>query len=296
MQGFAMNIRRPVFQDRRVREALGYALDFEWSNRTLFHSQYTRTRSYFDNSELAARGKPSPEELALLEPWRGKIPDEVFTTEYNPPKTDGSGNWREGQRAATQLLRAAGYKIENQKLTGPDGKALEFEILLGNPQFERIVLPYVENLRRLGVVPRVRTVDPAQYQKRMDDYDFDMTVESFGQSESPGNEQRSYWGSQAADNRGEQNAIGIKNPAVDALIDLIIQAPDRQSLVTSTRALDRILQWGFYVVPNWHIESVRVAYWDKFTRPPVMPRGGYDQSSWWVDQQKEAALRAKRGR
>jgi microcin C transport system substrate-binding protein len=146
------------------------------------------------------------------------------------------------------------------------------------------------------VVPRVRTVDPAQYQKRMDDYDFDMTVESFGQSESPGNEQRSYWGSQAADNRGEQNAIGIKNPAVDALIDLIIQAPDRQSLVTSTRALDRILQWGFYVVPNWHIEAVRVAYWDKFTRPPVMPRGGYDQSSWWVDQQKEAALRAKRGR
>jgi len=296
MQGFAMNIRRPMFQDRRVREAVGYALDFEWSNRTLFYNQYKRTRSYFDNSELAARGTPSAEELKLLEPWRGKIPDEVFTTEYNPPKTDGTGNWRDGQRAATRLLREAGYKVENQRLVGPDGKALEFEILLGNPQFERVVLPYVENLKRLGVAARVRTVDPAQYQKRIDDYDFDMAVESFAQSESPGNEQRSYWSSQAADRRGEQNIIGIKSPAVDAMIDRIIEAPDRQSLVTATRALDRILQWGFYVVPNWHIEVVRVAYWDKFSRPSVAPRVGFDGSTWWVDPQKDAALKAKRGR
>lgn len=296
MQGYAMNTRRPVFQDRRVREALGYALDFEWSNRTLFYGQYKRTRSYFDNSELGARGLPSPEELKLLEPWRGKVPDEVFTTEYNPPKTDGSGNWRDGQRAATRLLQQAGYKVENQKLVGPQGQPLEFEILLGNPQFERVTLPYVENLKRLGVNARVRTVDPAQYQKRVEDYDFDMIVESFGQSESPGNEQRNYWSSEAADIRGGDNTIGIKDPAIDALTTLIIQAPDRDSLVTRTRALDRLLQWGYYVVPHWHLEVVRVASWDRFSWPSVTPRAGFDLSTWWVDAQKDAALRAKRGR
>jgi microcin C transport system substrate-binding protein len=296
MQGFAMNIRRPVFQDRRVREALGYAFDFEWSNRTLFYNQYTRTRSYFDNSELAAKGLPSPDELKLLESWRGKVPDEVFTKEYNPPKTDGSGNWREGQREATRLLREAGYKVENQRLVGPNGQPLEFEILLGNPQFERVTLPYVENLKRLGITARVRTVDPAQYQKRIDDYDFDMEVESYPQSESPGNEQRSYWSSQAADQRGEQNTIGVKDPAVDAMIDAIIQAPDRAALVTRTHALDRLLQWGFYVVPNWHLTYDRVAHWDRFSWPKVTPKIGADTSTWWVDPQKDAALKAKRGR
>ncbi|HEX9463544.1 MAG TPA: extracellular solute-binding protein [Alphaproteobacteria bacterium] len=296
MQGYVMNIRRPVFQDRRVREALTYPLDFEWSNRTLFHNAYRRTRSYFDNSELTARGMPSPDELKLLEPWRGKIPDEVFTTEYNPPKTDGSGNWRDGQRIATRLLREAGYKVVNERLVGPDGQPLEFEILLDNPQFERVTLPYVENLKRLGVAARVRTVDPAQYEKRMDDYDFDMTVGVFPQSDSPGNEQRDFWSSQAADIRGEPNYIGIKEPAVDALIDQIIQAPDRESLVMRTRALDRLLQWGYYVVPHWHTEVARVAYWDRFARPQVTPKAGYDPSTWWVDPQKDAALKAKRGR
>jgi microcin C transport system substrate-binding protein len=296
MQGYAMNTRRPMFQDRRVRAAMTYALDFEWSNRTLFHGAYKRTRSYFDNSELAARGTPSAEELKLLEPFRGRVPDEVFTTEYNPPKTDGSGNWRDGQRAATRLLQEAGYKVVNQKLVGPDGQPLEFEILLDNPQFERITLPYVENLKRLGVNARVRTVDPAQYQKRMDEYDFDMTVAVFPQSESPGNEQRNYWSSEAADVRGGDNLLGVKDPAVDAIVNQIIGAPDREGLVMRTRALDRLLQWGYYVVPHWHTEVARVAYWDRFSHPGVTPKVGFDPTTWWVDPQKDAALKAKRGK
>ncbi len=296
MQGYAMNTRRPMFQDRRVRAAMTYALDFEWSNRTLFYNAYKRTRSYFDNSELAARGTPSPEELKLLEPWRGKVPDEVFTTEYDPPKTDGSGNIRENLRTALRLLQEAGYKVQNGQMVGPGGQPLAFEILLDNPQFERVTLPYVENLKRLGVAARVRTVDPAQYQKRMDEYDFDMTVAVFPESDSPGNEQRSYWTSQAADTRGADNLVGVKDPAVDAIVNLIIGAPDRQSLVMRTRALDRLLQWGYYVVPHWHTEVARVAYWDRFSHPRVAPKVGFDQTTWWVDPQKDATLKAKRGR
>jgi len=295
MQGFAMNLRRPVFQDRRVREALTYAFDFEWSNRNLFYGAYTRTRSYFDNSELAATGLPSPEELKLLEPLRGQIPDEVFTKEYNPPKTDGTGNWRDNQRVAVRLLNEAGYKVQNQVRVGPDGKPLSFEILLNSPQFERIVLPYAENLKRLGIDVRVRTVDTAQYQRRMDEFDYDMTVEVFGQSESPGNEQRDYWGSEYADVQGSRNTLGIKSKAIDTLVEAIIAAPDRDNLVTRTRALDRVLQWGFYVVPNWHSRVARIAYWDRFSRPKELSKFGYLGSTWWIDPQKDAALRQKRG-
>ncbi len=295
MQGYVMNTRRPMFRDSRVREALTYAFDFEWSNRTLFHNAYTRSRSYFDNSELAATGLPSPDEMKLLEPWRGKIPDRVFTAEYDPPKTDGTGNWRDNQRVATRLLREAGYRVVDQKLVGPDNSPLEFEILLDNPQFERVTLPYVENLKRLGINARVRTVDPAQYQKRLDEYDFDMTVGVFPQSESPGNEQRNYWSSAEANERGGRNFAGVKDPAVDALVNLIVQAPDRAALVTRTHALDRLLQWGFYVVPHWHATVDRVAYWDRFSRPEVTPRSGFDFTTWWIDPQKDASLRQRRG-
>jgi microcin C transport system substrate-binding protein len=295
MQGFAMNLRRPIFQDRRVREALSYAFDFEWSNRNLFNGAYTRTRSYFDNSELAATGLPSPEELKLLEPLRGQIPDEVFTKEYQPPKTDGTGNWRENQRIATRLLREAGWRVVDQKLVDAQGKQMSFEILLNSPQFERIALPYVENLKRLGIDARVRTVDTAQYQRREEEFDFDMTVEVFAQSESPGNEQRDYWSSESADVRGSRNIIGIKSKAIDTLVEAIIAAPDRDSLVTRTRALDRVLQWGHYAVPNWHSRVARVAYWDRFSRPKELSKYGYLGSTWWVDPQKDAALRQKRG-
>jgi microcin C transport system substrate-binding protein len=295
MQGFAMNIRRPIFQDRRVRQALGYAFDFEWSNKNLFNGAYTRTRSYFDNSELAATGLPSADELKLLEPLRGQIPDEVFTKEYQPPQTDGSGNWRDNQRIATRLLSEAGWKVVNQKLVDPQGKQMSFEILLNSPQFERIVLPYVENLKRLGIDARIRTVDTAQYQRREDEFDFDMTVDVFAQSESPGNEQRDYWGSASADVTGSRNTVGIKSKAIDTLVDAIISAPDRAALVTATRALDRVLQWEYYVIPNWHSRVARIAYWDRFARPKELSKYGYLGSTWWVDPQKDAALRQKRG-
>jgi microcin C transport system substrate-binding protein len=290
MQGFAMNIRRPLFQDRRVREALGYAFDFEWSNKNLFYGQYTRTASYFSNSELASRGLPEGEELAILEKYRGHIPDEVFTKPYMPPTTDGSGNNRDNLRKGAQLLKEAGWTVQNGRLVNAQGQPFEFEILLSSPDFERIAQPFARNLERPGVPARIRTVDPAQYQNRMDNYDYDMTVEVFGQSLSPGNEQRDFWSSASADIPGGRNTIGIKDPVVDDLVNLVISAPTRESLVARTRALDRVLLWGYYVIPHWHIRSFRVAYWNMFGRPAEFPKYGFASDAWWVDQQKLAAL------
>lgn len=291
MQGFVFNTRRPFFADPKVREALAYAFDFEWSNKTLFYDQYARTRSYFMNSELEAKGLPSPEELKLLEPLRGQIPDEVFTKEYNPPKTDGSGNIREGLRTALGLLKQAGWSVKDGKLTNEkSGERMAFEILLVSPQFERIALPFAENLKRLGVEASVRTVDTAQFQKRSDEFDFDMVVESWGQSESPGNEQRDFWSTYAADHQGSQNSAGIKSKAIDQLIELLIAAPDREALVTRTRALDRVLQWGHWVIPHFHTNVDRIAYWDKFGRPEVTPKQGVQIDAWWIDPDKAATL------
>jgi len=295
MQAFVYNLRRPVFADRRVRQALAYAFDFEWTNKNMFFGAYTRTKSYFSNSELASSGPPSPDELKVLEPLRGKVPEEVFTKEYAPPATDGSGMIREGAREALRLLGQAGWSVKGQRLASARGEPMQFEILLSDPTWERIALPFVKNLERLGVAARVRVVDSAQYQKRAEDFDFDMTVEVFGQSLSPGNEQRDFWGSAAAGTKGSRNVIGIKDPAVDRLIDLVIQAPDRKSLVARTRALDRVLLWGHYVIPHWHIQAWRVAYWDKFVRPGVAPKYALGFDTWWVDARKEAALAARRG-
>ena len=295
MQAFVMNLRRPLFQDRRVREALGLAFDFEWSNQALFHGQYTRSRSFFENSELAATGLPTPEELAILEPLRGKIPDEVFTTEFTVPTTDGTGNNRENLRRASELLAEAGWKTENGKLV-KDGKPFAFEILLANPQFERIVLPYAKTLERLGIDARVRTLaDTSQYRVRADEFDYDMIVGGWGQSESPGNEQRDFWGSEAAQRKGSRNAAGIADPAVDAIVDGLIAAPDRASLVTHARALDRVLLWNHYVVPNWYIGTDRVVYWNRFGRPSVVPKNGVQLDAWWVDPAKAAALESRTG-
>jgi microcin C transport system substrate-binding protein len=295
MQGFVYNTRRPLFQDRRVRQALAHAFDFEWSNKNLFHGQYARTKSYFSNTELASRGLPSPEELKVLEPFRGKVPEEVFTREYQPPVTDGSGNIREGARDAVNLLKEAGWVVKGQKLVNDRGEPFQFEILIQDPQWERIALPFAKNLERLGITARVRTVDAAQYEKRTEDFDFDMTVDLLPQSLSPGNEQRDFWGSPAADTRGSRNTAGIKDPVVDKLIDLVIQASDRAALVTRTRALDRVLLSGHYVIPHFYLQAYRIAYWDKFGRPARSPKYSLGFDSWWVDPKKEAALSRRKG-
>jgi microcin C transport system substrate-binding protein len=295
MQGFGFNLRRPIFQDPRVREALAYAFDFEWSNKNLFYGAYQRTRSYFDNSELAATGLPTGEELKILDQFRGQIPDALFTKEYDPPKYDGSGDIRAGLLAALKLLQEAGWTFKGERLVNAKtGQPFEFEILLDNPQFERIVLPMVANLRRLGITARVRTVDTAQYQRRMDTFDFDMTVVLFPESLSPGNEQRQFWGSRAADELGSQNLLGIKSKVIDTLIEELVHAPDRASLVAYVRALDRVLQHGYYVIPNFHLAAYMVAYWDKFGRPTVSPKYGLGLDTWWVDPVAEKALAARK--
>jgi microcin C transport system substrate-binding protein len=294
MQGYVINTRRTLFRDRRVREALGWAFDFERSNQTLFYGQYKRTRSYFDNSEMAARGLPSAAELELLEPYRDQLPPEVFTTEYNPPATPGDGRIRDNLRRAYELLTAAGWQVESNRLVHTEtGQPFEFEILLVSPLFERITLPYKQNLERLGINVRVRTVDTAQYIKRLETYDYDMIVFRWGLSQSPGNEQLNYWGSSAAQQDGSRNFAGISSPVVDALLEKLISADDRDSLVTVCRALDRVLQWGFYVVPHWHIDYDRVLFWDKFGRPGITPAAGVQFGTWWVDSEREARLRGR---
>ena len=297
MQGFVFNTRRSIFKDPRVRRALAYAFDFEWTNKTLFYGAYTRTESYFANTELAARGLPGPKELELLEPFRDRLPPEVFTEEYRAPRTDGSGNIRKNLRIALRMLREAGWEVQDGVLTNREtGEAMRFEILLVSPAFERIAGPFVRNLKRLGIEARIRTVDTSQYQNRLDDFDFDMIVTVWGQSLSPGNEQRNYWSCEAAETPGSRNYAGICDPAVDYLIDRIIQAPTREDLVVATRALDRVLLWGHYVIPHWHTRVIRVAYWDKFGRPQITPRYGLDLFAWWVDPAKQAALEAAGGK
>lgn len=292
MQGFVYNLRRPIFRNRALREALNYAFDFEWTRKNLFYDNYFRTESYFPNSELAARGPISDAERALLEPFRDRLPREVFERVYEAPKTDGSGNIRENLRRAFEILKAGGYEVRQGKLVElASGRPVTFEILLDQGGlFERIVGPFVKNLERLGVEARIRAVDDAQYQRRLEDFDFDMVVAVFPQSLSPGNEQRNFWGSAAARQSGSRNLIGLEDPVVDFLIDKIIQAPDREALITACRALDRVLIWGHYVIPHWHNRETWIAAWDKFARAPQNPRYGIDIFSWWIDPAKERAL------
>jgi microcin C transport system substrate-binding protein len=296
VQGFGFNLRRNAFRDRRVREALGYAFDFEWMNLNLFYGEYTRTRSYFENSELAATGLPTPAELEILEPLRGRIPDEVFVAEYQPPKTDGSGAIRSNLRRATELLSEAGWKINDGKLIEvATGKSMSFEILLHDPSFERIALPFKKSLSRLGIDATVRTVDTAQYRRRTDVYDFDMTLIRIGQTQSPGNEQREFWSSESAKREGGRNLMGIESPAIDELIEIVIAAKSREDLVTRVHALDRVLQWGFYLVPHWYVTADRLLYWDRFGKPKIAPSQGLAIDTWWYDKAKAQRLDAARG-
>ena len=298
MQGFWFNTRLSKFADPKVRYALAHAFDFEWTNANLFYGQYTRSTSYFSNTELASSGVPQGREREILEAFRGQIPEEVFAAEYAPPGTDGSGNIRQNLRVAARMLKDAGWVVTDGKLThAASGETLSIAFLINNsPSWERIIGPYIQNLERLGVAGAIQIVDTSQYQNRVREYDFDVIVILRGQSLSPGNEQRNYWTSAAADEPGARNYAGIKNPAIDALVDQLINAPDRQTLVATTRALDRVLLWGHYVVPHWHIRAYRVVYWNKFGKPAMSPKympqpWQYFPDTWWVDAEKEAALK-----
>ena len=295
MQAFIFNTRRPLFRDRRVREALAYAFDFEWTNPTLFFDQYTRNDSYFENSELASSGRPEGRELEILAPYRGRVPDEVFDATFSVPVTDGSGWPRDNLATALEILGSAGWAIDGAGTLRSEesGAAFVFEMLLVSPDFQRIVLPMARNLKRLGIEMKVRLVDSSQYINRYRSKDFDMLSAGWGQSDSPGNEQRDYWSSAAAEAPGSRNLAGIEDPVIDELIELLIQAPSREELIVRTRALDRVLLWGFYVIPAYHLQSDRILYWDKFAFPPEPPKNGTSISFWWFDEAKASALAAK---
>jgi microcin C transport system substrate-binding protein len=297
MQGFAYNLRRDLFKDPQVRRALDYAFDFEWSNKTLFYGQYSRTGSYFENSELASTGLPKGDELAVLQEYQDRLPPDVFSKAYSNPKNDGSGNIRANLRIANKILREAGWRVDRKTriLTHEKTKKqMSFEVLLVSPLFERVALPFKKNLKRLGIDLRVRTVDTAQYQQRVQNFDFDLIVMSWGQSDSPGNEQRDFWGTTAADRVGSRNFTGLKNAVVDDIIEKLIAAPDRKSLVTYTRALDRVLLSQHIVIPHWHIPYDRVVHWNKFGRPAVTPKSGVQFMSWWVDRGKADGLQRRK--
>jgi len=282
-QGFFINTRREPFKDKRVREALDLAFDFEWSNKNLFFNSYKRTQSFFENSEMKATGLPGPAELKLLEPYRDRLAPEVFGEPYTPPVTDGSGRNRDNLRRAKELLDAAGY--------GKGGKVLNVEILSFESGFERIILPYVDNLKRIGVNASLRSVDPAQYERRMKAFDFDMSIERYGLRLTPGVELKSYWGSAAAGMDGSFNLAGIKDPVIDALTDKVVEAKSRGDLIAATRALDRVLRAGHYWVPQWYKASHSLAFWNKYSRPEVKPK--YDPGvidTWWFDAQKAGKL------
>ena len=290
MQGFVFNIRKPMFQDVRVRKAISLLMDFEWTNKQLFNGAYTRTRSYFENSDMAATGLPSPAELAILEPLRGRIPDEAFTQAFAPAKTDASGMIRTQQREAYQLLQEAGWRIVDDKMVDTTGKPVSIEFMLAQTDFERILLPFKRNLADLGIELVIRRVDVSQYVNRVRSRDFDMMVGSFPQSSSPGNEQREFWQSSSADKPGSRNYIGLKDPAIDELVEQLINADSRNSLVAHAKALDRVLQFGYYVIPNWHIKTYRVAYWNHLGHPKVPPRYDVGIATWWIKPDQAPAV------
>jgi microcin C transport system substrate-binding protein len=291
-QGWFLNTRRSKFQNVKLREALIYAFDFEWTNRSIMYGSYDRTHSVFQNSDLMAKGKPSDDEMKLLEPFRGKVPDEVYGEPFVPPVTDGSGNDRNLLRHATRLLNEAGYPVKNGKRVTPNGERLTIEFLLEEPSFQAHHMPFIKNLAVLGIDANIRMVDPVQLKSRTNDFDFDVVIQRFGFSTVPGESLRSYFSSRAAGIKGSQNLAGISDPVIDALIDTIIAAPTRPELVTACRALDRVIRSGRYWVPHWYKASHWIAYWDMFNRPaqgkPKYARG--IPETWWYDPAKAAQL------
>jgi microcin C transport system substrate-binding protein len=323
MQAFAFNTRRPQLQDPRVRQAFNLLFNFEEANKSLFNGSYVRLDSYFANSDLQSTGLPQGRELEILNEVKDEVPPEVFTTEYKNPVNSQEGDFRKHQQDALKVFEAAGWKIRSETVEDPHcgfwckakqaiglasastarvlrndkGEQMLVEFLINDDTFERIILPYVQNLEALGIKATVRTVDDAQYQLRVDNRDFDIIVSSFGQSNSPGNEQREFWGSAAADKPSSRNVIGIKNPAIDKLVDKIVFSKDRADLVAATHALDRVLLWNYYVVPHWYFPYDRLAYWDIFGRPDKLPSMGAALTQvWWYDADKAKAVQAAKGK
>ncbi|MFV0295403.1 MAG: extracellular solute-binding protein, partial [Hyphomicrobiaceae bacterium] len=298
-QGYFMNTRREKFKDIRVRQALGLAFDFEWTNKNFFYNLYTRTESYFENSDMKATGMPGPAELALLDPFRDKVPPAVFGEAIKPPVSDGSGTDRKLLREAQKLLIAAGWKLDTSGrgpavLRNAKGEAFEIEFLNTGPTMERILAPYVKNLGLIGIRSTIRTVDSAQYERRVKSWDYDVITSRFTMGLTPGVELFNYWGSESANSEGSRNLSGIKDPVVDALIEKVIVAKSRPQLVAATRAIDRVLRAGYYWVPHWYKASHTIAYWDKFDRPKVKPKyalGVID--TWWYDPAKAEKLKSR---
>lgn len=289
MQGFVFNTRRALFQNPQVRQALGLALDFEWTNTTLFFDQYTRSNSYFSNSDLAATGLPGSAELELLAPFKDQLPPEVFSTPITPSATTPPGSLRTNLRLAKKLLSEQGWQVKNGVLTSDNGTPFTFEILLVSPSFERVMAPYVKNLAKLGIKADYRTIDPALYSDRVKNFDFDMVVNVYGQSQSPGNEQRDFWSSTSASRKGSRNLAGINSPVVDSLVESIVYADTQDDLTAACKALDRVLWYGYYVVPNWYLASHRLAYNAQFNMPKTLPLyyNPYQLLfSWWVEPSK----------
>lgn len=323
MQAFVFNLRRKQFQDPRVRHAFNLLFNFEETNSKLFYGLYQRVGSFFENSELQSRGLPEGRELELLNNIKSEVPPEVFTTTWSNPTNKAEGDYRKHQQEALKLFEAAGWKITSEKVNDPNcgwfcesmqaiglssastaralrnanGERMTVEFLLDGDTFERIVMPYIKNLESLGIQATVRVVDSSQYKQREDKRDFDVIVDNFAQSDSPGNEQREFWGSAAADKDGSRNTAGIKNPAVDKLVDKIVFATDRAELVAATHALDRVLLWNYYVVPHWHYPYERIAYWDIFGRPEKLPsQTSAPVQIWWYDADKAKAVQAERAK
>ncbi|MCB1479168.1 MAG: extracellular solute-binding protein [Tepidamorphaceae bacterium] len=291
MQAFVFNTRLKKFADPRVRQAFNYAFDFEWMNENVFFDQYKRTESYFQNSELQATGLPGPKELELLEPLRDKIPPEVFTEEYHNPVGGGPKAMRGNLREAKKLLEEAGWTIQDRVLKNADGETMTLEFLTVSPDSERIIAPYIQSLERLGIKGTIRVVDSSQYQARTDGFDFEVITGQFAQSLSPGNEQRDYWSSASADRRGSRNLIGIKDEAVDTLVEAIVFAKDRETLVAACKALDRVLLWNHYVVPQFYSPDIRTARWNRFSRPETMPDYRFTTDTWWWDAEKAGSIK-----
>jgi len=297
MSGFVFNTRRAKFSDPRVRRALAYAFDFEWTNATLFHGFYTRTQSNFANSELASLGLPDGRELAILESYREQLPEEVFTQSYRAPSTNAdsvtgeAGSLRTNLRIARHMLREAGWTIDDGRLVHDvTGERMEIEFLLARPSYERVIGPMQLHLHRLGITSTIRTVDASQYWNRLQAFDYDMVARSWNQYLSPGNEQRNYWSSSSADAAGSRNYAGIRNPVVDDLVERLIAAQTRPEQIATARALDRVLLWGHYLIPNWHTDLHRLAYWGKFARPAVVPLISLGfLETWWVEPDRNGA-------